>query len=503
MTTQVSIIVDPLLGNDSTGTPITSGSPNNFYKSVDGSIQALGNITYDELLITVNSGTVQMNSNEYKNVSIQKGNENCELIINGKIDSSILLDSVGLNINTTIVIPVDADRLNFISTPVIKTVNFFFLDPNNNKLNVKDTVVRQFVNHHRVIIETNDPCLLYNKGGSIELSYRDSVLLSGGSIVNLGPFDTINTTDVFCLVEKKDNNVSLAIDGGLGSNWHINIIERDDPNSKIQSKGFFDNIKAAIVTVIFSAGTVASGAIETVTGQWSYNTTQTASRMVEIYAKKTVETPQSTKLRSMGERIKSINKLKFKNSNVKKLVSRITKKVENSVESLSDFTGLYLTNNNPDSIKGYVSDVNFSMINANLVNFELSKSSEVIKNSDYSINLDHSSTLDNGSKFNKITTITKDYTHTLFDGLNFFVDASNNDITINVPMSTLENRTFVYKRTDSTNHQVVITTENGVDEEDGHFLKNKCWNKRLRKYERLGAVTLIGHSAKLWVISRY
>lgn len=143
-----------------------------------------------------------------------------------------------------------------------------------------------------------------------------------------------------------------------------------------------------------------------------------------------------------------------------------------------------------DNMEDYfVDNSNMSGVLLNENNDELSN----LNNDTYPILNIHDqegSNIERGSKFLRYRCITTNYTHNRLDGEFFFVDASNSDIKIIIPLINngannsnnmfWRGRTLSYKRVDKSNHQVVIINERGTIEGKRNkiYLNNeKCYDE--------------------------
>ncbi len=99
-----------------------------------------------------------------------------------------------------------------------------------------------------------------------------------------------------------------------------------------------------------------------------------------------------------------------------------------------------------------------------------------------------------GSIFMRPVLITTNFTHEQFDGEVFIIDATNNDITITIPIGDISRgRTFEYKRLDKSSHRVIITSPGLIDGLPQIRLSNrKC---------KISSIKLYGYNDKILVLN--
>ena len=112
----------------------------------------------------------------------------------------------------------------------------------------------------------------------------------------------------------------------------------------------------------------------------------------------------------------------------------------------------------------------------------------------FNIQQEFNSQFNSGSIFRLPVLITKDYTHTQFDGEVFIIDATASDITVIIPVGDVSNsRIFEYKRLDRSSHKVVISSPGLIDGRRRIRLSNrKC---------KISAVRLVGYNGQILVLS--
>lgn len=532
----VLLYVDPIIGNDATGKPYIDGQPIYYYKTVDGAIKSVSNVGY--IVIYVNKGTVEMNMISYKNITINKIDETAHLIINAKKGKSITMDFVILNINTTCKLPEDIVNMTGMVTadvPAIITYNLFHLT-NGNNFNVADTFTGDvsnyaLANRPRQIIYSNDLCLIDNMGGTIDLDRRDAELVADGIGIGINIFNSINTTDLFHLVGiNKDEPLNFEVGNpNISQEWTITPLERgqDITSPKIsktveKTASWYDKLEKVVGIVFFSVlATPVLGIIDLVSGDTTFTNTRDAFANVTSFAKK-LKTTQSINAININDKIKSaVNKLqKLKN---KKHPIRVKKFLSESIHKITNFStdtntvkvsGGTLINNSPDYIRASITNFPMDIHNVNLIDFKLFKepNTNIEHESNYNITRKYNSYENSGSIFRLVKIISSDYIHTLDDGETFFVDASNNNITIHVPTDVLNNRLFLYKRIDMSDHIVKIITPKGIEHEKFYLLNNnakykhcnkhcnKCCNKRC-KLKRPNFVRFMGYDGILWIVT--
>ena len=524
MSNIVEVIVDPILGDDATGQPVSNGSVIHFYRTIDGAIDSVGD--YDLLIVKINKGEVSLDEDTYTNIIINKMEETSRLKINTKVGSSITMNNVILNINTDIILPEDEGTSE--DVPAI-IVNELLYVTHGNDLSLIDTFDEDSINRPRVVIRAIGACIFDNQGGIIFVPTRDVIFIEGGQAILLGSFEEITTTDSFNMVRIDENNIFCQIgDIDIRQMWNINRINRIVPanNSKMLQKknnskmpirtmqrfSPFQIAVLVVASVVSLPATVVGVTISAFTGGIG---TQVASqvkskianqlngkvqmRIIEVDVLTSANKARKESIKA--KRSKSIDVLLSKNhpKKVMGLYQKAKDKLINEEDQPEVQNGAFIIQD-PETIEGFVTnspDVNIE--DPNLVNFELHEDIQE-DDLDYSNTYKYNSYSNSGSIFRDVKVLDSDYTHTRFDGNVFVVDATNGNIVITVPTDVLENRLLTYKRIDNSRNRVTIVTPKGIDNKANYNLKNKCYNEETKKFKHLGKVQLVGHEGKLWII---
>jgi len=529
MSNIVEVIVDPILGDDNTGSPVANASVDHFYKTLDAAIN--DNPVYDLLIIRVNKGNVEMNQLSYRNIEINKVVNDSKLIIHGHVGATILFTNVTLNINTEILLPEDniSDPNTDPDVPVISLEENVLYLLSGNDFSVTDIISSpELINRGRIIIFSfNGLILIDNDDGTIDVSSRDVIVIQGDVITYINGFSEMLTTDHFIL-----NNLHPGAFSHTGDSksidWTYNVLDRPAVNVKkniTHANGFiWPFVATGPVGMVLSLLAVILGGphpkIEVNTGSTKLSTNtastnllvSTASPQIDFFAyqKITILVPPNKSVNN-----KNKNKI-FKLEDYKGKASILLKKFKlNAIleEDEVSITGTFLRNSSPDFLNAYVTNAPADVTTLSLHDVEI-LSPEVVTNLvptqlsvleglDYNNKFESNSYNNNGSIFREVKLIQSNYTHTRFDGNVFVVDASGGNIFITIPVDTLKNRLFTYKRIDTSNNSVIITTPNGIDLKKSYKLKNKSCDKTgkaSKKHKLLGRVKLVGYNDKLWVI---
>jgi len=501
--TTIQGVIDPIDGNDATGQPITDGQPIFAFKTLDFFYNTFTGP--DNLLIaTVRKGTVVMNQLLYNLLTVTTNDEVGNLRTDGTPERSITLNNCTVNLPWRIV-PLDQPHNGTDDVPVIRTTGDIFyvgqfpLDiTQENILNGTRNDDDPIQQRSRIIFEHESVYFFENNGGTVDLPDTNSAIHYNGIAGIVGFFDTMNTTNHFA-VSLIDNNESIGImiDGSAipQCNWNIRPII--DTPTKINDFSLLEKLLIGLVIGIPAiTGVVLAYVINPILGVIITVISVVGALVITLrYLFDTF--PQGTN-KIKVDKTKIYNKciqLLGGKSRYNKLTSFLNKLQTNNNTKTFQMSGGEFINKSPDLLKLYLTNAPSNLNRINITGGEIASPDtpqEIAEAIDYNITYDTNSYNNNGSIFRRAQLIDSNYIHTRFDGNLFMVDASNGNIVITVPTNVLEDRLFYYKRIDSTNNQVRITTPNGIDNCTSVKLNNKgC---------KLPKARLSGYRGKLWIL---
>ena len=498
--------IDPINGNDSTGTPIINNKPINYYKTIKFAYTQQRLISKDALLsMDVLRGTVSLDFDIYNTqIFSDPGQAKLEIYDN---DSTLHFQNVTLSIDTVIILSKSNESI--IET-VIETINYFELvssytldirEHNETNDTEKTEKTEKSNKRNKIIFDHKGICFVQNTGGIVDLSTRNSIIHKIGGVGIIGLFDKINMTtkSTICYVDGFNNNVSGLQLISNSTKSEINLYPAVE--SIVTSSINWDKLLWGVgITIVGGILTIGGIILSPATGGVSILISTIGVGVLAIGIKFISFSLIKRQLLNNKE-ILSIESIISKHPNVKKFTGLITKiynkKSVDQSYNLINILGGSIINSTPDKLKLSLTNYPSNIDNVNLVDvdkFAYNESLEISPEnySNYNLTNDTNSYDNSGSIFMKCKLITSNYTHAKFDGYNFIIDASKSDILITVPEDVLNNRTFQYKRIDCSRYRVKIITKNGIDN-----CKEYNLNYRGRK---LPKVKLIGYGGKLWII---
>lgn len=116
----------------------------------------------------------------------------------------------------------------------------------------------------------------------------------------------------------------------------------------------------------------------------------------------------------------------------------------------------------------------------------------------YTVSHDYSSINFSGAFISQPKIITKNFTHQLYDGMLFYIDASHGNILINL-INDIPGRIIIYKRIDKTNNSVTIRSPNRFD---GYKKDLELYSSNRKNRDRCGKTGItVGYFDKgRWLI---
>jgi len=474
------------------------------YQSLDALYTDLRNIYGESLFITivVQNGNVEMALNKYFSLTVSNPNNNSRLTINQKVDSTIYLIAVTFSINVNIVLATYCA----ICPPVIST-SLFFVVENDTLLNVIESLP-DFTKGY-------NPVIIFNHDGVIESDRKlfngiNSDLLIGSLVyIRQGPSDIVMSRPGQIHYGGLDLDIDTPTTQKSFSTTNYYYEGPDSLGLKLISRAIRtidyytpnkDNVKSNCLGQI-------KNILENPTPCVTYSDLVIIRMDYSISSDEKIS-DHYDELSSEDKYLYSLPNCPEYNYNLKEKCNKfinhnndLIRNLANKILTSGDRSQIFNSNINVRTIRGVNSNNSalaekqifltnipgIDISNVNLSGDIKPFPDDIIENSsDFNMQLDSNSYYNSGSIFRRPNIITQDYTHTQFDGVVFLVNASQNDITITIPIGDIsDNRIFEYKRVDRSDHIVKITSVNKIEGHRNIYLDRVSCKSNNNSYIRL------------------
>jgi len=484
---QVSEIIgyiDPIYGDNLTAKP---GNSSLSYTSIDffyNQQRDLDPTVY--LTAQIAQSNVSLDLIEYVSLLVTNPARNAKLTITGLPNDSIKLVLINLQIDTDLIIPVGGGNL-----PIIQTGISFIFD-NDYSLNIIEASPnfsnpwpqRTIFDHNSLIAPS---IVVIRQSGSKIVMSRSGDVHFGGVLVDIDSPSSAEFVPDSCYHQASIDTIALNITFRENASYkiHPRLVPK---KSNGECDYDFALTKAKLArSIFFSIITVGIWLVVAGVGDSVHAIIQSVNKCPSLRSGKEV---------SLNKLLRQKCLKHISNTTHPKILS-MSKYILSQLDDggkISQIQGGTVSGNGPGKL--YLTDDPTVQINdINLVNCEPFTTSEIAGVTEFNMKLQNNSYYNTGSIFRRPFVITKDYTHTQFDGEIFLVDLSNcgTDIVITIPAGDVSNnRVFEYKRIDESHRRVIIKSINIKIPLDNKFCD--C------KIKRSAYVKLIGYNDKIIIM---